>query len=219
MEKIGVLGTGMVGQTIATKLVELGYEVRMGSRLLNNEKAFEWAKPLGDKASFGTFESAASFGNIIFNCTKGDVTLSMLKSLSAASIANKILIDITNPLDFSKGMPPSLISEYANTNSLGEEIQKALPDTKVVKTLNIVSADVMVDPDKTGGEPTMFVCGNDKDAKNETIKILNQFGWKDILDIGDIKSARGIEMLLPVWIETMMSLDNRYFAFKIIRSR
>jgi predicted dinucleotide-binding enzyme len=217
MGKIGILGTGVVGSTIGIKLIELGYEVKMGSRIPKNEKALAWAKSLGEKASVGTFESAASFGSIIFNCTKGEAALDVLKSLSTASIENKVLIDISNPLDFSKGMPPSLYPSLSNTNSLGEEIQKALPHTKIVKTLNIVSAGTMVNPGNIQGEPSMFICGNDGAAKSETVKLLTQFGWKDIIDLGDITAARGIEMLLPVWIRTMQLMGNGNFAFKVLR--
>jgi 8-hydroxy-5-deazaflavin:NADPH oxidoreductase len=217
MKKIGILGTGVVGHKIGTKLIELGYEVRMGSRTHDNSKAMAWAESMGHNASFGTFEGAAGFGDLIINCTKGEFALEVLRSLSVESTANKILIDISNPLDFSKGMPPFLISSLANTNSLGEEIQKSLPNTKVVKTLNTVSSDVMVNPEKIKGEPTMFICGNDAAVKIEVMKILNQFGWKDIIDIGDISASRGIEMILPIWVRTMFVIGNGNFAFKVLR--
>jgi predicted dinucleotide-binding enzyme len=114
-------------------------------------------------------------------------------------------------------MPPTLIPEYTNTNSLGEEIQKLLPEANVVKTLNIVNCEVMVDPAKSGGDPTMFISGNNNEAKEKVKGLLNQFGWKDIIDLGDITTARGTEMLLPIWLRTYMATGNGYFAFKIIR--
>lgn len=217
MKKIGVLGTGMVGNTIGSKLVQLGYEVMMGSRTANNEKAQAWATANGEKASVGTFKDAAKFGEIIFNCTKGDVTLEVFKMAGTENFDGKTIIDIANPLDFSNGMPPSLIPQYSNTNSLGEEIQKLLPKANVVKTLNIVNCEVMVDAKKSGGDPTMFVSGNSSEAKSEVMAILNQFNWTDIIDLGDITTARGTEMLLPIWLRTWMATGNGHFAFKIVR--
>jgi predicted dinucleotide-binding enzyme len=217
MKKIGVLGTGMVGTTIATKLIELGYEVRMGSRSANNEKAVAWAKGKGSVASTGTFDKAADFGEIIFLCLKGDAVLPVVKSLSPAHIKGKTIVDITNPLDFSKGMPPSLVPGLINTNSLGEEVQKALPDAHIVKTLNIVSSDIMVAKQKPGVNPTMFLSGNNPKAKQEVSHFLQQFGWVDIIDLGDITTARGTEMLLPLWVRTMLILGHANFAFKAVR--
>ncbi len=218
MKKIAVLGTGMVGNVIGTKLIQLGYEVKMGSRTASNEKALAWVKANGKNASAGTFADAAAFGEIIFNCTKGDVALQALEQAGAENLGGKVLIDVSNPLDFSKGMPPSLIPSLANTNSLGEEIQKLLPETKVVKTLNIVNCEVMVDAGKSGGDPTMFLSGNDSEAKAEVKTILEKFGWKDIIDLGDITTARGTEMLLPIWLRTWAATGNGHFAFKIVRA-
>ena len=217
MKKIGVLGTGMVGNTIGSKLVQLGYEVMMGSRTATNEKAEAWAAANGEKASAGTFEEAAKFGELIFNCTKGDITLEVFKMAGPENFDGKTIVDIANPLDFSKGMPPSLIPQYSNTNSLGEEVQKLLPKANVVKTLNIVNCEVMVDAKKSGGDPTMFVSGNSAEAKAEAIGLLKQFNWNDIIDLGDITTARGTEMLLPIWLRTWMATGNGYFAFKIVR--
>ncbi len=217
MKKIGVFGTGIVGKTIGAKLIKLGYEVMMGSRTATNEKALAWVDANGKNASTGAFADAAAFGEIIFNCTKGDVAIDIFKQAGIEKFANKLIIDVSNPLDFSKGMPPSLISQYANINSLGEEIQKLLPDADVVKTLNIVNCEVMVEPTKSGGDPTMFISGNNTNAKEKVKTILNQFGWKDIIDLGDITTARGPEMLLPIWLRTYIATGNGYFAFKILR--
>ena len=217
MNRIGVLGTGMVGNTIGSKLIQLGYEVMMGSRSATNEKAQAWKAANGEKASTGTFEDAAKFGEVIFNCTKGDSSLEVFKMAGPENFNGKTIIDIANPLDFSKGMPPSLIPELSNTNSLAEEIQKLVPRANVVKTLNIVNAEVMVDPGKSGGDPTMFVSGNDTEAKEEVKAILQQFNWTDIIDLGDISSARGTEMLLPIWLRTYMATGNAHFAFRIVR--
>jgi predicted dinucleotide-binding enzyme len=217
MKKIGVLGTGVVGNTIGSKMISLGYEVKMGSRTSANEKAQEWVKSNGPKASNGTFEEVAKFADIIFNCTKGEVTLEVFKLAEPANFKGKVLIDISNPLDFSQGFPPFLTPQFANTNSLGEEIQKILPDTHVVKSLNIVNCEVMVNAAKSGGDPTMFVAGNNENAKAEVQSILKQFGWNDIIDLGDITNARGMEMMLPIWVRLYGATKNGYLAFKIIR--
>jgi 8-hydroxy-5-deazaflavin:NADPH oxidoreductase len=215
--KIGIIGTGMVGTTLGNKLVALGHEVKMGSRTANNEKAVAWAKAAGAKASQGTFADAAGFGELIFNATSGTGSLEALKAAGAQNLKGKILIDISNPLDFSKGMPPSLFS--GNTDSLGEQAQAAFPDTQVVKTLNTVTASIMVDPGKVGGgDHQMFICGNDAAAKASVGEFLKtQFGWKDILDLGDITQSRGTESYLPLWIRMWGALKTAEFNIKIVR--
>jgi len=213
--KIAILGTGMVGATIGSKLVALGHEVCMGSRTPDNEKAAAFVTQNGPRASRGTFADAAAFGDVIFNCTKGEHSLEALRLAGAENLRGKTLIDIANPLDFSNGMPPSLF--VCNTDSLGEQIQRAFPETQVVKTLNIVNCEVMVDAARSGGDPTMFVSGNDAGAKNQAIDFLKAFGWNDIIDLGDITTARGTEQLLPVWVRTWMATGNGHFAFKIVR--
>jgi len=215
MKKIGILGTGMVGQTIGKKLISLGYEVKMGSRTANNEKAAKWAAEMGSKAGHGTFGDAALAGEIIFLCTKGEATIDIVKLGGVANFEGKVVIDVSNPLDFSKGMPPSLF--VCNNDSLGERVQHTIPGAKVVKTLNIVNCEVMVNPAKSGGKATMFLCGNDAAAKKETGEILKQFGWDDQLDLGDITSSRALEMMLPVWLRIYMSTNNGYVAFKVVR--
>lgn len=217
MKKIGILGTGIVGKTIGSKLIQLGYEVKIGSRTATNEKAIAWAKANGNKALTGTFADVATFGEIVFNCTKGEVTLEVFKQAGIENFDGKTIIDISNPLDFSQGMPPILAPQYSNSNSLGEEVQKLLPNAYVVKTLNIVNCEVMVEATKSGGVPTMFVCGNNADAKEAVQGILNQFGWTDIMDLGDISTARGTEMMLPIWLRIYLSTQNGYFGFKVIR--
>ncbi len=193
--KIGVLGTGMVGETLGTKFAQLGHQVKMGSRTANSESAAKWAQATGANASQGTFGDAAAFGDMVFVCLKGAIFLEVAGTLNSAALAGKVLVDVSNPLDFSHGMPPSL--SISNTNSLGEEVQKALPAAKVVKTLNIVNCEVMVDPAK-GGNPTMLVCGNDAEAKSQVTALLKTMGWRDIIDLGDITKSRGTEALLPL---------------------
>src|SRR5947209_6140866 len=200
--KIAVLGSGMVGQTIASKLVELGHEVRMGSRTATNEKATEWSKQTGGKSSHGTFEEAATFGEIIFNCTNGNGSLEALRMAGSKNLAGKILIDVSNPLDFSKGFPPTL--SVCNDNSLGEQIQREFPEAKVVKTLNTVNCSLMVNPKQLAGDHDVFMSGNDTEAKAKVRDILeNSFGWPVVIDLGDISTARGTEQLLPIWVRLM----------------
>jgi len=217
MKKIGILGTGGVGRTIGSKLISLGYEVRMGSRTADNEKAKAWVDANGGKASQGTFDDAAKFGDVVFLCTKGEITMDVIKMINPESLKGKDVADITNPLDFSKGMPPSLF--ISNTDSLAEHIQGALPDAHIVKTLNIVNCEVMVNPSISGGEPTMFVSGNDAAAKATITEILSAFGWTDIIDLGDITTARGTEMMLPIWVRTWVATGDVHIAFKIVRKK
>lgn len=214
--KIGVLGTGMVGKSIGTKLIQLGHSVKMGSRTANNEKAAEWSKASGANASQGTFADAAAFGEIVFNCTSGMASLEALKLATAAAMNGKILVDISNPLDFSKGMPPTL--SVCNNDSLGEQIQRAYPAVKVVKTLNTVNCNLMVNPALVPGSHDIFVCGNDAGAKGKVTEILkNWFGWKSVVDLGDISAARGTEMILPLWVRLMGLYQSPAFNFKIVR--
>jgi 8-hydroxy-5-deazaflavin:NADPH oxidoreductase len=217
--KIAVLGTGMVGDTIGSRLVELGHEVKMGSRTATNEKAKAFVDKNKGKASAGTFADAAAFGEIIINCTAGAGSIEALKMAGENNINGKIIIDIANPLDFSKGMPPSLIPALSNTNSLGEEIQKTFPAAKVVKTLNTMWCGLMVNPAMiNSGEHTNFISGNDADAKQKVKSLLNEFGWKNenILDLGDISAARGTESVLPVWLRIWNATQNGAFNFKVV---
>ncbi len=158
--KIGVLGTGAAGQTLAAKFVAMGHDVMMGARAADNEKVLGFAGRTGGKA--GTFAAAAAYGELVVNCTRGDTSLAMLSTL-AAELDGKILIDVANPLDFSQGFPPHLT--VSNTDSLGEQIQRALPGTFVVKSLNTVNASVMIEPSRVPGHHTVFVSGNDRHAK------------------------------------------------------
>lgn len=214
--KIGVLGTGMVGSAIATKLVHMGQDVMMGSRSSTNEKAAAWVKANGPKASAGTFADAAKFGEILFNCTNGMASLEALKLAGAENMKGKILVDIANPLDSSKGMPPTL--SVCNTDSLAEQIQRAFPDTKVVKSLNTMNCKIMVNPSLVPGDHDVFVSGNDRAAKAKVTEILkNWFGWKSVVDLGDIASARGAEQLLPLWLRLVGTLGTANFNLKIIK--
>jgi len=215
--KIAVLGTGNVGDTIGSKLVELGHNVMMGSRTADNEKAKAFVARHNGKAGSGTFASAAAFGDVIFNCTAGLASIEALKMAGEQNLSGKIIIDLANSLDFSKGMPPSLA--YVNTNSLGEEIQKTFPAAKVVKALNTMWCGLMVNPEMiNGGDHNTFLCGNDAGAKESVKEILKSFGWADksILDLGDITKARGTEMYLPIWLSIYGATSNGAFNIKIV---
>jgi predicted dinucleotide-binding enzyme len=213
--KIAILGTGMVGVSIGTKLIELGHQVKMGSRTADNPKAREWADAYGAYASQGTFADAAAFAEIVFNCTQGQGSMDALHMAGAENLAGKTLVDVANPLDFSKGMPPSLT--ICNTDSLGETIQKAFPDAKVVKTLNTMNCQLMVNPKLLKSDSSVFMSGNDANAKEEVSNLLKDFGWNEIIDLGDITTARGTEQLLPIWVRLMGALGTPMFNFKIAR--
>lgn len=214
--RIGVLGTGGVGQTLGSRLVERGHEVRLGARSAANEKAADWARRAGGRASHGTFAETARFAEVVLNCTAGTGSLEAIEAAGAANLAGKILIDVANPLDFSRGMPPTLT--VCNTNSLAEQIQRALPATRVVKALNTVNAAVMADPASVPGDHDLFICGNDPDARRAVADWLREwFGWRIIHDLGDISAARGMEMILPIWIRLMQSLGTPHFNFHIQR--
>jgi predicted dinucleotide-binding enzyme len=216
--KIAVLGTGMVGQAIANKLVALGHDVKMGARSATNEKAAAWQSQIAsERASVGTFAEAAAFGELAFNCTSGAASLDALTAAGAANLRGKVLVDIANPLDFSKGMPPTL--SILNEDSLGERIQRAFPEVRVVKTLNTVNAELMVNPGRLGGGAhTMFLAGNDAAAKAQVRGMLVEgFGWRDILDLGDITMSRGTEMYLPLWVRMYGALGTPHFNVQVVR--
>ncbi|MBA3471071.1 MAG: NAD(P)-binding domain-containing protein [Herpetosiphonaceae bacterium] len=211
---IGILGSGMVGQALATKLVSLGHSVMIGTR--DSSKLAEFTQTVPGVA-VGSFAATAAHGEIVFNATAGDASLAALEQAGTENLRGKILIDMANPLDFSQGMPPSL--SIANTDSLGEQIQRAFPETRVVKTLNTLAAPLMVDPGQLAdGNHHIFVSGNDAEAKAQVSAFLQaEFGWKEIIDLGDITTARGTEMLLPVWVRLWGALGTPMFNFKIVR--
>ena len=215
--KIAALGTGIFGNTIGSKLIEVGHTVFMGSRTTDNEKAQAFAAGQNSNGKAGSFAEAAEYGEIIINCTAGSGSLTALEMAGEKNLAGKIIIDIANPLDSSHGNPPVL--SVSNTNSLGEEIQKKFPDTRVVKALNTMWCGLMVNPSLiNNGDHTTFICGNDNAAKDKVKEILISFGWKgkNILDLGDITSARGTEMYLSLWLRILGATKNGAFNIKIV---
>jgi predicted dinucleotide-binding enzyme len=166
----------------------------------------------------GTFADAAAFGELVVNATAGAVSLAALTASGAENLAGKVLLDLSNPLDFSQGFPPTLA--VANTDSVGERIQTAFPEARVVKTLNTVGADIMVDPALVPGDHALFVSGNDPAAKAQATELLGRFGWpaERVVDLGDITTARGTEMYLALWVRLMPALGTRQFNVELRRA-
>jgi 8-hydroxy-5-deazaflavin:NADPH oxidoreductase len=226
--KIAILGTGMVGQALAAALVRHGHEVIVGTRDVAKSLATEkpnaqglpafgvWHKQ-NAKVSVATFAEAIASGDLLINATSGALALEILASVKPEAIANKVLIDIANDLDFSKGMPPTVTIADTAGASVGERIQSAFPNLRVVKSLSTMNAFVMVNPAMVPGESTVFMSGNDADAKATVAKLLAQFGWQDIMDLGDITTARAVELLLPLWLRAWGVVGKPAFNFRIVR--
>lgn len=214
--KYGILGTGDVAHAIATKLIDLGHEVMMGARDAMNEKAATWAKAHGERACHGTFSNAAQFGERVFNCVQGIHSLEALNAAGKENLRGKLLIDQANPYIYEGGHT-SLDSKWSGTTSLGEETQKFLPDTKVVKTLNYLCYHLMTHPQQLPEAITGFYCGNDADAKAEVAALLKDFGWEDTLDLGDISMSRYTEMLGAFWVAALSATGNMDWGIKLVR--
>jgi predicted dinucleotide-binding enzyme len=210
--KIGILGTGDVGTNLGARFVQLGHEVKLGSR--TEEKAQKWAQGKGPKAYGGTFADAAAFAEVVFNCTSGSVSLEALKLAGEKNLSGKVLVDVANALNFSNG---ELTLTVANTDSLGEQIQRAFPSAKVVKALNTMNIRVQVDPNIVHGESDVFICGNDSGAKTKVTEILGWLGWKAPIDLGGIDRARGMEALFLFWYSLRVKYQSALFNFKIVR--
>jgi len=214
--RIGILGTGDVGKALGKAFAELGHEVKMGSREAKNEKALAWAKETGSNASTGTFADAAAFGDLVVLATLGVANENALTMAGRDRFRGKVVIDATNPLDFSKGVPPTLA--VAGNDSGGERVQKLLPDARVVKAFNTVGSLHMFRPGFPGGPPDMFVCGNDAEAKKHVASILEDFGW-GVVDVGGIESSRYLEAMCLVWVLFAFSSTPPTWnhAFKMLR--
>ena len=224
--KIAVLGTGMVGRALAGRLSGLGHDVTIGTRDpqatlartepdgMGNPPFPTWAADHSDVA-VSTFAEATAGAELIVNATNGLGALPALEQAGADHLAGKAILDISNPLDFSRGFPPTLLVK--DTDSLGEQIQRAFPQARVVKTLNTLNADLMVHPASLGAESSVFVSGDDAAAKARVTELLRSFGHTDIIDLGDISTARGTEMYLPLWLRLMGALGTAAFNVKIVR--
>jgi predicted dinucleotide-binding enzyme len=220
--RIAVLGTGTVGATVGTKLVSLGHDVVMGSRTADNEKAAAWVvsatRAGGGTATAAAYADAAAGSDLIVNATAGTGSLDALRAAGAANLSGKVLLDLANPLDFSGGFPPLLT--VCNTDSLGEQIQREFPAALVVKSLNTVTVAVMVEPHLVPGQHAVFVSGEDANAKGVVRQLLESIGWAagDIIDLGGIVTARGVEMYLPLWLTLMGALGTPMFSIAVVRT-
>jgi len=225
--RISVLGTGSVGQAVAGRLAELGHDVTVGTRdidatltrtepdAMGNPPYPVWAQA-HPQVRLATFADAATSAELIINATSGATTMQALTAAGRDNLAGKVLLDIANPLDFSAGFPPTLFVK--DTDSLAEQIQREFPEARVVKALNTMTAGLMVDPRRLAdGDHSAFVSGDDVEAKKIVIALLDSFGHTDVIDLGDITTARGTEMLLPAWVRLMGALNTPYFNFKIVR--
>jgi len=211
--KMGVLGSGMVAQALSARLAELGHDVVIGTR--DAEKLRGWQSS-NQRVKIASFAQTATHGEMIFNATNGAGSLQALAMAGPENLTGKILVDVSNPLDFSNGFPPSLF--VCGTDSLAEQIQRALPYTKVVKTLNTVTARIMVYPQEVAnGDHHVFISANDGDAKEQVIDLLRAFGWTNIFDLGDLTTARGTEAYLLLWVRIFGSMNTGMINVKIMK--
>jgi predicted dinucleotide-binding enzyme len=212
--KVGILGTGDVGKALGRGFIALGHDVKMGSREANNPKAAQWVKEAGAKASAGSFAEAARFGDLVVLATLGTATEEAIRAAQPESFKGKLVWDATNPLDFSKGMPPRLVGGLGD--SAGERHQKLLPSAHVVKVFNTVGNALMFKPELAGGPPTMFLCGDNDGAKRRTADLCRDFGW-ETLDVGGIDAAHYLEAMCLVWVLTAARTNQWMQAFKMLR--
>ncbi len=211
--RIAVVGTGSVGRTLAPAFAALGHEVVVGTRDPGTTAArADWALDLPLRA----YADVAEGADLVVNATNGQASLVALDALGADALAGRVLLDVANPLDFSAGFPPTLTVK--DTDSLAEKIQRTFPETRVVKSLNTVSCAVMVDPSRVGdGATTMFVAGDDAEARGLVISLLEALGWRDVIELEDLSAARGMEMWLPLWVRLMGRLGTADFNLRIVR--
>lgn len=215
--KYAVLGTGMVGHSLAGKLVAAGHYVRMGARNTDNEQARQWADGSGTGAGYGDFPTVAAWADRVIFAVSGARILDVAEAVTNQAVIGKTVIDVTNPLDMSLGMPPTLIPELSNTTSAAEALQAKLPDARVVKTLNTMNHQLMVDPGRLPGKHDVFVCSDDENAKGEVVEMLNEFGWAEPIDLGPLAAARGTEGMMPFWLRMWGVQGNADFNYHIVR--
>ena len=213
--KIAVLGTGMVGQALATRFAELGHQVMMGAREIGNAKALAWAEGQGARSA-DDFAAAAAFGEVVFIAVRGTASRDAAERAGPATLAGKIVVDVTNPLIFDAGSA-YLDPEAVNTISSAVRLQQLIPEARLVKTLNTMTAPVMVEPGRAGTGHDVFVSGDDEEAKHAVIALLKQFGWDDPIDLGGLETARATEMLMPIWLRLWRKFGSADFNFAIVR--
>lgn len=212
--KIGIIGTGNVGFALAAGFLKYGHEVKLGTRDTSQPKVQQWQKEHKAKASLGSLAEAAQFGEVVILATPWTGTHNAIKLAGANSFSGKIVIDPTNPLDFSGGTPPRM--SVGQTDSAGESIQRWLPDAHVVKAFNIIGSSHMINPVFKEGSPDMFICGNDAASKKQVTQFLTDFGW-DTIDLGEIGYARFLEPLAMIWIVYGFKTESWNHAFKLLR--
>jgi 8-hydroxy-5-deazaflavin:NADPH oxidoreductase len=210
---IGIIGSGMVGKQLGLGLTKLGYNVKLGTR--DSSKLADWLKEAGNNASADSFEEAAKFGDINILCTFWAGTENAVNMAGKENFSGKILIDVTNPLDFSQGTPPKFAATPGNSG--GEQIQRWLPDAKVVKAFNTINAFVMINPKREEGDPDFFYAGNNEDAKKEVVDIAKKLGWKSFIDFGNISASFWLESLTMVWIDYAFKYNIWSHAFKLLK--
>jgi predicted dinucleotide-binding enzyme len=208
--RVGILGSGDVGKSFARAFGSLGHEVKIGSR--SPEKLSEFVAGQGDRVSSGTFDEAASFGDLIVLATHGVATEEAITLAGKQNFDRKVVIDATNPLDFSSGAPRLSVG---HTDSLGEQIQRSLPNARVVKAFNTVGNGLFFKPQLPGGPPDMFIGGNDADAKKIVSQICEAFGW-GVIDLGGIDVSRHLEPMCMVWVLHGMKIGSWMHAFKML---
>ncbi|NJM83321.1 MAG: NAD(P)-binding domain-containing protein [Tabrizicola sp.] len=224
--KIGIIGGGTVGQTLATGFLGKGHEVVIGIREVTDaelRKNRNGARPLADWQSGSggrvvTMTEAAAFGDVVVNATSGLASLQALARAHPADLTGKVLIDVANPLDFSKGMPPFLAHAYTGDTSLAEQIQNRFPEARVVKAFNTVAANAMVDAAFVPGEHDLLIAGNDPAAKDLVTALARGFGWANIADMGDLVGARAMEGLLPLWIRMWILANDPRVNIHLVRA-
>lgn len=224
--RIGMIGGGGVGQTLGAGLIAKGHEVVLGIRSPSDAELArprpqgatlaEWIAKTGGTVS--DFATAAKGAEIVFNVTPGQHSLAALRAAGADNLAGKVLVDVANPLDFSAGMPPFLDPAYSGTTSLGEAIQAAFPEARVVKAFNTVAAAVMVTPGLIPGDHDLFISGNDAAAKEAVKAIAREFGWQSFADLGDLVGARAQEAVLPVWVRLWAVGGTHLVNLKVVRA-
>ncbi len=212
--KVGILGSGEVGQALGDGFVSRGHEVKLGAREATNEKTTKWAAKHGVKGSAGTFRDAAAFGEMLVVATLWTGTESALRLAGIGNFKGKVVLDVTNPLLFEPNQPPRLA--LGHTDSGGEQIQRWLPGARVVKVFNIVGNKHMVDPKFPGGPPTMFLCGNDPSARAAAADVCKAFGWETV-DLGGMEGARLLEPLCILWVQYGAATGTWNHAFKLLR--
>ena len=210
--RIAVIGTGMVGRTLAAGLARIGHDVVVGTRDPDATRARdEWHD---SDLQLVRYADAGTNADLVINATNGAGSLAALQEVGAGALAGKVVLDMSNPLDTTRGFPPSLF--VVNTDSLAEQLQRAFPEARVVKAFNTVTVAVTVDPSRAGGDSTAFVAGNDPQARSTVVALARELGWQDVLELGDLSAARAMEMYLPLWLRLFRTVGTPMVNVKVV---